>query len=177
MKEDKLWFYEVDDDYINFLRDYDKKVSENKEEDRKHPRKYIGVVFMIGTVKYLAPLSSYKHDKHDRMKDALDFIKIGNYGVLNLNNMIPIIDTAITKIYFDTVEDEKYKDLLENEYQIIKTKKDKILKNSNILYYQVTKYKAPHLIARCCDFKLLETVSQQYSTKAAQASKTAASNF
>lgn len=37
-------------------------------------------------MKYFAPLSSYK-PKHEKMKNGLDFIKVGNYAVININNM------------------------------------------------------------------------------------------
>ena len=40
-------------------------------------------------MKYFAPLSSYT-PKHDKMKNGLDFIKIGNYAVININNMFPV---------------------------------------------------------------------------------------
>ena len=38
---------------------------------------------------YFTPLSSYK-PKHDKMKNCLDFLKIGNYAVININNMFPV---------------------------------------------------------------------------------------
>lgn len=40
---------------------------------------------------YFAPLSSFK-PKHLRMKEGIDFIKIKNYAVLNLNNMFSVSD-------------------------------------------------------------------------------------
>ncbi len=40
-------------------------------------------------MKYFAPLSSYK-DKHKKMLETVDFIKIKDYAVINLNNMIPV---------------------------------------------------------------------------------------
>ena len=36
--------YEVTDRYINYLRKFDKKVYDNKENDRKVMRKYLGIV-------------------------------------------------------------------------------------------------------------------------------------
>ena len=38
---------------------------------------------------YFAPLSSFK-EKHTRMPEAVDFIKIKRYAVINLNNMFPV---------------------------------------------------------------------------------------
>ena len=34
--------------YINYLRQFDKKVYSNKEDGRTHGRKYLGIVFTIG---------------------------------------------------------------------------------------------------------------------------------
>lgn len=44
-------FYNIADEYINFLRTFDSKVSENKQESRP----YIGVVIEIEKMKYYAP--------------------------------------------------------------------------------------------------------------------------
>lgn len=52
-------------------------------------RKYIGVVFEINKFSYFAPLSSFK-PKHKKMKESVDFIKIKDYAVIDINNMIPV---------------------------------------------------------------------------------------
>jgi len=38
---------------------------------------------------YFAPLSSFKF-KRKKMKKSVDFIKIKDYAVININNMIPV---------------------------------------------------------------------------------------
>ena len=90
MKKEKLYFYEVSDKYIEYLSRYDKRIMYSKVETRKFKRKYIGILLRINEVNYIAPLSSYK-EKHDNMKDEIDFIKIGNKAVINLNNMFPVM--------------------------------------------------------------------------------------
>ena len=52
-------------------------------------RKYIGVVLEVNGLSYFAPLSSFKL-KHKKMKEGVDFIKIKDYAVININNMIPV---------------------------------------------------------------------------------------
>ena len=64
-------FYNIADEYINFLRTFDSKVSENKQESRP----YIGVVIEIEEMKYYAPFTSPKA-KHRKMKNGKDFRKI-----------------------------------------------------------------------------------------------------
>lgn len=66
MKNKKLFFYEVDDSYIEYLSQFDSHVMFSKIESRKFKRKYIGILFHIEEKSYIAPLSSYK-TKHDKM--------------------------------------------------------------------------------------------------------------
>lgn len=56
----KIHIYNIDDDYIKYLSQFDNKVCDSKIGKRKHMRKYIGVVLAIGDIKYFAPLSSPK---------------------------------------------------------------------------------------------------------------------
>ena len=70
----------------------------------KDKRKYIGIVFQINGINYFAPLSSYK-TKHVKMRESVDFIKIKDYAVINLNNMIPIPQSQIVEI---DINKEKY---------------------------------------------------------------------
>ena len=49
-------------------------------------RKYIGTVLEINGFFYFAPLFSFK-SKHKKMKESVDFIKIKDYAVININNI------------------------------------------------------------------------------------------
>lgn len=55
--------YYIKNNYIEYLRQFDIKVAENKKESRP----YIGIVLQIESIKYYAPFSSPK-PKHKRMK-------------------------------------------------------------------------------------------------------------
>jgi hypothetical protein len=70
-------------------------------------------------MKYYVPLSSYKPEKHNKMPNKIDFIRIedekNQYAVLNLNNMIPVPDEAIIDFDInilpnDTEEERKYRE-------------------------------------------------------------------
>ena len=110
-------FYHIKDDYITFLRQYDSKVSENKNQTRP----YVGVVLEINSIKYYAPFSSPK-TKHKKMKNGKDFRKINNgiYGAINFNNMIPVLDDVLIEIDIANIQDMKYRRLLQNQYNFIK---------------------------------------------------------
>ena len=97
-------FYNIKDDYITFLRQYDMKITENKQEARP----YVGVVLEINGIHYYAPFTSPK-PKHQKMKNGKDFRKInqGIYGAINFNNMIPIVAEALIEIDINNMEDEK----------------------------------------------------------------------
>lgn len=157
----KLNFYEVDDKYIEYLSLYDEKIMNAKIKERKFKRKYIGILFEINNVLYIAPLSSYK-EKHNRMKERIDFIKIGNKSVINLNNMFPVNEKNIKRVDIEKEEDENYRQLLRNEYNLCVPKFKRIIKNANALYKQVVKYNMP-IKQRCCNFKLLESICIEYN--------------
>ena len=80
-------FYEIDDDYIEYLRKFDKKVLTTKDEDRKHTRKYIGIMFHNREYKYFIPLSSYKPDTYDDMYEIFS-------GYININTHFNTIENA-----------------------------------------------------------------------------------
>ena len=70
-----------------------------------------GIVFQINDLKYFAPLSSFK-EKHKKMSDSIDFIKIKNYAVINLNNMFPVPEGKYTYVDISKERNLKYKSLL-----------------------------------------------------------------
>lgn len=161
-------FYNVTNDYINFLKKYDSKVPDNKQEQRP----YVGIVLEVNGMKYYAPFASPK-PKHKHMKNSKDFRKInrGIYGAINFNNMIPIIEEALILIDIDALTDEKYKRLLQNQYQYIRADKEQILKTAHNLHTLVfTKDSSLnsndlHIKQRCCNFPILESVVNQYQTE------------
>lgn len=158
--QQKLYFYEVEDDYIEYLSKFDIKIMYSKRENRKFKRKYIGILFQISNKYYIAPLSSFK-EKHRGIKERIDFIKIGDKAVINLNNMFPVRLEQIKKVEIEEEKDYNYKELLRNEYKLCVPKFKKIIVNANILYRQVTIYKMK-ISERCCDFKLLEEKCELY---------------
>lgn len=111
---------------------------------------------------YFAPLSSFKA-KHERMKNGLDFIKVGNYAVININNMFPVPDGEYTYVDIPKVKNQQYKKLLTTEYRIIRKLQDKIKNHAAEVYkHKITKGNATALAKRCNDFLLLEEKSKQF---------------
>ncbi len=165
----KLKFYDVDLEYVNFLKMVDNKVTDSSKENLKNRRKFIGILIEMEVGKYVAPLSSPK-EKHLKMKENIDFLKIdnGKYGAINFNNMFPVPKDNIAELNIEEETDEKYKKILENQLSWCnETKnKEKILKKAKKLYKLVTNKKITEsIIERCCDFKLLEKKALEWNKK------------
>ena len=57
-KGGKMKLYEVDDEYIDYLKNFDSKVLNHSGERYNHIRKYTGILLTINDCDYIAPLSS-----------------------------------------------------------------------------------------------------------------------
>lgn len=162
----KLKLYYITDDYIDYLRQYDKKVFYNKNNKRP----YIGVVLKYNNYNYFAPLASPK-TKHKTMNSkTLDIFKIkqGELGIINLNNMIPTPQKCLNLV-LPTIKDKNYKALLEKQITYINVHKEKLYKKAIKFYnlYQNNKLNQ-NIMKRTCDFNLLEIKSVIYSEKELQ---------
>ena len=98
----RIRIYEIKYEYIQYLSVYQKHIFSHK--DGKYNRKYIGIVMEINGTIFFAPLSSYK-DKHKRMRETVDFIKIKDYAVINLNNMISVPTDQIIELCINKEKD------------------------------------------------------------------------
>ena len=158
-------FYNIKDDYIQFLRAFDTKVAENKHESRP----YVGVVFQIGAIEYYAPFTSPK-PKHQRMKNGKDFRKInqGKYGAINFNNMIPVPRSALILKNINAEPDQQYRRLLQNQFIAIKADWSAIQKTAenlrNLVFTPDDKLGDydKQIKARCCNLVLLESEYSNY---------------
>lgn len=160
-----MQLYYVEEDYIEYLRNTDKTVMENKNGKRP----YVGVVLTIDGIPYYAPLSSPKK-KHRTMKNGLDFIKIRNgiYGAINFNNMIPVCHSALIKIDIENIEDDKYRNLLRNQLRYINRDVSRIKKTASNLHSliltkdeELTSYKIS-VKKRCCKLSQLESAYEAW---------------
>lgn len=159
---DNLKFYEIDSGYIDYLSKYETHLFQNKKSEQFNERKYIGIVMNVNDFNYFIPLSSYK-DKHRKLKESLDFIKIKQYAVLNINNMFPVPEGKYTYVDFSKVKDNKYKQLLLREYRVIKSIQDKIRKNAIALYqHKIKMGNDTSLAKRCNDFLRLEKACEKF---------------
>lgn len=66
MKKEKLKWYIVDKEYVNYLKKYDNKVENITYNARLKP--YIGIIISINKFNYYVPISSAKEKIHITFK-------------------------------------------------------------------------------------------------------------
>lgn len=164
-----LKIVKVNSTYCDYLREFDNKVSYNKNE--KDLRPFIGILFKIEDLEYFAPLSSPK-PKHKQMKNTMDFIKIkdGELGAVNFNNMIPVYKEYYYIINLNqkitNLEELKYQKLLKEQLGWLNSNYIQVKGKALKLYTLYNKGKLPENIKnRCCNFKLLEEKAKLYHSK------------
>lgn len=159
---DNIKLYEIEPKYISYLTKFAPHLFHNKQAGQNNERKYIGVVLYINGYEYFVPLSSFK-PKHQKMKEGIDFLKIKQYAVINLNNMFPVPKGLCTYVDINAQRNPKYKALLLAEYRAIKAIQEKIRKNAKTLYHlKLREGDSTPLAKRCNDFQLLEKTCTDY---------------
>jgi protein AbiQ len=167
----KLNFYIIDDNYINYLSQFEKHIAYNKNEKRP----YIGVVIIVEEHYYFAPLFSPK-PKHKNYKDNLSFFRIlsktkEDLGIIRFSDMIPVPQECVYLL--DTKSKSYgYKRLLAEQYFYINQpqNKEKIIGKADKIYSLVIKENTKSKTALfykqiSCDFKLLEEQCKKYTKK------------
>ena len=170
-EKDKLYFITLTSNYLKYLGIYENKVS------LKANRPFIGIVFKVNNKEYFAPLSSPK-EKHKRMKTNIDFFKIdkGNLGIINFNNMIPVINNDICRNKLDlemlskslNTDDIKYFRLLKNQLEYCEKNKNIILAKAEKIYNIFTKNleklseSQKKMYRRVNNFRVLEHASKEF---------------
>ncbi|HFZ1935506.1 TPA: type III toxin-antitoxin system ToxN/AbiQ family toxin [Serratia marcescens] len=151
-------FYVVSDRYITFLKTIDNKVPDNYQGTRP----FIGIVISVNGVDYVAPLSSPKPHllkidnskascfKLFNRKDPSEFL-----GVINLNYMIPYMESEVSLLPIATLE-KKYQNLIYKQYEFIKQNKVEIQHRANKLHDLVRIKKQDHFVSISCNFDALE---------------------
>ncbi len=168
----KFKYYTVKNDYINALKEVDCNVTNGLQHNNtyKNNRPYIGVLFEINGIKYIAPLTSDKNQKLiNKNINNITFHPIvdsyGNYlGSININNMIPVKNSNIEKVVFKDIKDKKYLSLIDKQLKLLNKDFDKIIKKSEKLYKIMTTENSAKIKfeSYCLDFKKLENVCKNY---------------
>lgn len=158
MENFKLYY--ISEEYIEYLRTFDKRVAYNK----KRTRPYIGIVYKYKDNYYFAPLHSPKKKHIQINANSLDIIKIrqGILGVVNINNMIPVLTNQLTEV-LSSIQDKKYKTLLEDQLTYLNNNK-KYVRNKILRFQKLYRGNLlpQRILDRTCDFVLLEEKMKEY---------------
>ena len=168
--------YMITDKYINYLKKYDSKVYDNKEDSRIVMRKYLGIVIRKNKINYFIPLSSpKKNDYKDGKirKSIIPIIRIVSNdevnnkqtlkGTLRISNMIPVPDSELILYEPKFEKNKNYKILIEKELEFINKNEDMIKKYASIIYNQKNNGYNISYIDNVIDFKLLEEKCRNYN--------------
>ncbi len=158
----KLKFYEVDSEYINYLKmNGDNKIP-NIEYD-KHKKFFCGIVLTINNFNYFAPVSSYNKKAHtvflimDKDRKTKELKPISS---LRFSFMFPCPIEFLNQKNFSE-EDEKYRTLLRKELHYCNINREKIQKIANEVYKLGLNEKTRKKF-NICDFKKLEDKCLEY---------------
>lgn len=183
-----LKFITIDQNYLKTLHDSCREVYYKPTGYEKKP--YIGILIEEKGVEYVIPLSSAK-EKHkswknvdtDRFlifencktaetgtKDIYVKNKNGTFkhilSVIDLKKMIPIKSGLYSEVDLnpskkDSVQEIKYKVLLNIEYTFCLKIIDSVIQKASKLYEK--QISTGKVIKFCCDFKLLEEKCREYT--------------
>ena len=169
----KLNLYSISDKYIKYLRKFEDKIYDNKEEIRVRTRKYLGIVLTVNDFNYYIPMSSPKksdyidYEKKIIRKDTKTIIRIYNsdrlYGTLRISNMIPVPITELEPYVISNERNKKYKEVILGELRYINNNSEKIMKNAEIVYKQKLKNEEIGYIKNTVNFKLLEEKLKEWN--------------
>ena len=162
-------FYRINEEYNRFLQRYEKekrgvtKVPNIRYTDRN--KFAFGAVMQVNGMNYYVSVSSF-----DKKQEANILIRVPGdekevKGSLRFNYMVPVPDECIEKLVIKDVEDEKYRLLLNKEYQFCMNNAERIQKKANKIYEMITTKLKQILTDNSCAFYILEDGYREYIEK------------
>lgn len=156
--ERMIKFYDVDKNYINFLRRIDRQIPDLEYDS--HDKFVCGIVLNIGEVNYYAPIS------HFNIPQKTNFPIYDKGRVISTVRfcfMFPADSIVLSEKNFNKIAqiDQNYANLLNTEYEYCKNNLNELLKRANSVY-KIGCNKNHFLNYTCCDFKKLENEYIKY---------------
>ncbi len=163
--------YKINLDYIRYLHNIDNRVQYNagQGDTYNENRPYIGVVFNINGNPFFAPLE-HPRPSHKTIKDRPHIFKIANgkYGIIGLNNMIPVPPSQLIAFDINTAPNRK---ILLSQFVFCRKNKNRILAQASKVYQQ--RLTPNDFVEKVyCDFQALEQAAQAYQPSLQQNSPT-----
>lgn len=163
---EKLNFYTVDTDYVNYLKQAEEEKRgfsrvPNMEYGNDRKQKFLcGIVLQVNNTDYYVPVTSYTQQKPDNF-----LIKADNGQVtssLRFNYMFPVPKMLTAERTISDEPDRAYRALLAQELRYCISNQEKIQYLAERTYKRVLLGKNPGLVTNSCDFLLLEQKCKEY---------------
>lgn len=159
-------FYCINEEYNRYLQNYEKekrgitKVPNIRYTNRN--KFAFGAVMQVNGMNYYVSISSF-----DKKQEANILIRVPGdekeiKGSLRFNYMIPVPEECIERLVIKDIEDEKYRLLLNKEYQFCMDNAEQIQKKANKIYEMVTTNRKQILTDNSCAFGILEQGCREY---------------
>ncbi len=162
-------FYRINEEYNKFLQRYEKeKRGITKVPNVRytaHNKFTFGAVMQVNGMNYYVSVSSF-----DKKQEANMLIRVPGddkeiKGSLRFNYMVPVPDECIERLIIKEIKDEKYRILLNKEYQFCIENAEKIQRKANKIYKMVTTNRKQVLTDNSCAFHILEEGCREYIEK------------
>lgn len=155
-KKNKLGFYDVNIDYIDYLKQFDPKVPNIIYDS--HQKFLCGVVFKINGLKYYVPVSSFNREMQSNYVIQVGGIPVGS---LRFSFMFPVPDSEIELKRIWNEQDQDYRFLMSKELNFCVEHSEAIQAKARSVYNtaQRNRSKIGHFF---CDFKKLERKCKEW---------------
>ncbi len=174
---EKLNFYTVDLDYVNFLKNAELNKRgfsrvPNLEYGKLRKQKFLcGIILQVNNIDYYVPVTSYTQQKPDNF-----LIRAKNGKVvssLRFNYMFPIPKVLVIERTIADEPDRAYRALLSQELRYCISNQETIQRLAERTYKRVLLGKDQGLVVNSCAFKLLEQKCKDYMSRTVNPSYTA----
>ena len=160
-----LYFYYVDNDYIEYLKKVEMQARGftcvPNVSYRKKDKFVFGAVLKIQESSYFVPVSSYSKKQQDiiLMKDKKTSRVLGS---LRFTYMIPVPNACCQKMDINALENKSEIAHVSKELAFCRRNRDKIFKQAKKTYKRVVDKVNDALVKNSCDFILLEKACIDY---------------
>lgn len=148
--------YKINLDYIKHLHSQDDKVQYNSDytNTQNQNRPYIGPILIKDGISFYAPLE-HPRSVHTKLKESSYLTKIdgGKYGLIGINNMIPVPDDKL--IDFDISKD-KHSKVLISQFVFCKKHIRELVRKANKVYVAQANPDTAHTQYSSCNFTKLK---------------------
>ena len=155
-------FYDIDSDYLDYLRKYDSKVPLTGYST--YEKFFCGVVLTVGDdIPYYAPVSHFTQKQKTNFP-IYDKDNTTMLSTVRLCFMIPVMPSVISRINVKELYsvDKSYAILVGKEYSYCSKNESRLREREKAVYKLGCNKRHPYNPC-CCDFKILEGVYKNYN--------------